>query len=541
MISAPFNIIFPPSTPITPVVPLIIFNGESNSGGYADNNDLTTQQKIPRPAVQIFNNSTLTFEPLQIGVNNIISHAGLTNATHGWEHGLANAVEAGLFTGFSSVYLVKTGQGGSTIAQWATGSAYLNAYISRIQTAKQLILNSGKIPLPFIWYSQGINDRIAGTDATQWKTNTIAHFKNLRQYIGYAPIIEPAFMADQGSYNSYLTDIQATEKYFFVVSSDGAGLRDANHWNTQGMALLASRMVATVVNTIGLDINNYVLTSLLALSGSIPTIIVTPNFAAPTFTLQPSSQLAIEGSTATFSVSASGSPTPTYQWQKQESGTGAFTNISGATSSSYTTGVLTVANDNNDVYRCVATNSQGSATSNNAILGVSIPFTPVNWVGLLNATNASPSAGYISSSSANSGGRSDRAIDATQPFFFIIDLEDANASGTNVIYLSDNNTQDYGWSTSKALITGVYDNGGSAIFRANNILAPTQIALVPTYPCKIKGEKSGDNVVYSLSTNGGASWTVINTHAGVLFGQTTIYLKALFAVAGTKRIKVVQT
>ena len=77
----------------------------------------------------------------------------------------------------------------------------------------------------------------------------------------------------------------------------------------------------------------------------------------------PTAQTAVEGETATFSVTATVSPTTTlsYQWQKQEGGVGAYADINGATSDSYTTGSLTVADDNGDKYRVVV--SADGATS----------------------------------------------------------------------------------------------------------------------------------------------------------------------------------
>lgn len=77
--------------------------------------------------------------------------------------------------------------------------------------------------------------------------------------------------------------------------------------------------------------------------------------------------------TATFSVvaSATGTGDLTYQWQKQESGSGAWANVSGATAASYTTGVLTVADDNTDKYRVVvSTAGAADATSDAATLTV---------------------------------------------------------------------------------------------------------------------------------------------------------------------------
>ena len=90
--------------------------------------------------------------------------------------------------------------------------------------------------------------------------------------------------------------------------------------------------------------------------------------ASPAITQQPLNGTVGVGQTATFSVTASGANL-TYQWQSMASGAGSFTNIGGATSSSYTTPGLTLA-DNGTQFRVVVTNPQGSATSNAATVTV---------------------------------------------------------------------------------------------------------------------------------------------------------------------------
>lgn len=85
---------------------------------------------------------------------------------------------------------------------------------------------------------------------------------------------------------------------------------------------------------------------------------------APAITVQPTGASKVEGATATYTVTATGTPAPTYQWQRQAKGTGAYADISGATSASYTTPALTVAANNGDRYRVVVTNSDSSVTSN---------------------------------------------------------------------------------------------------------------------------------------------------------------------------------
>jgi hypothetical protein len=78
----------------------------------------------------------------------------------------------------------------------------------------------------------------------------------------------------------------------------------------------------------------------------------------------PSSRTVAPGQTATFSTTATGGGTLTYQWERNE------TEISGATSASYTTSPVTAADDGAR-FRVVVSNSVGSAISHPATLSVS--------------------------------------------------------------------------------------------------------------------------------------------------------------------------
>jgi len=99
-----------------------------------------------------------------------------------------------------------------------------------------------------------------------------------------------------------------------------------------------------------------------SVTSSSAVLTVTTVSVAPAITTQPVSQSVTAGGNVTFSVVASGSPTPTYQWKK------GGTNISGATSSSYT--ITGVSTGNAGTYTVVATNSAGSVTSSGAVLSV---------------------------------------------------------------------------------------------------------------------------------------------------------------------------
>ncbi len=88
--------------------------------------------------------------------------------------------------------------------------------------------------------------------------------------------------------------------------------------------------------------------------------------SAPVITAHPGNQAVAPGATANFTVTATGTAPLSYRWQK-----GGVNMNNGGHYSGVTTATLTVSScDGNDVagYRCVVTNSVGSATSNTASL-----------------------------------------------------------------------------------------------------------------------------------------------------------------------------
>jgi hypothetical protein len=82
-------------------------------------------------------------------------------------------------------------------------------------------------------------------------------------------------------------------------------------------------------------------------------------------TSDPSNTTKIKGLTAAFTITASGNPSPSYQWQRNAA------SITGATSASYTTPAVTLA-DNGAQYRCIVSNAAGSDTSASATLTVEL-------------------------------------------------------------------------------------------------------------------------------------------------------------------------
>jgi len=90
--------------------------------------------------------------------------------------------------------------------------------------------------------------------------------------------------------------------------------------------------------------------------------------SAPVITSQPASKTVVELASVEISITAGGYPAPNYQWSKNGTTITDGGSISGATTASlYISGV--VFSDSGE-YTCTVTNSEGSVTSNTAVLSV---------------------------------------------------------------------------------------------------------------------------------------------------------------------------
>jgi hypothetical protein len=130
--------------------------------------------------------------------------------------------------------------------------------------------------------------------------------------------------------------------------------------------------------------------NILEITNSSPegVVFLTPYFfssQSPSFTTQPAPRSAKVGATATFTAVAIGTPVPTLQWQISPKGGSAWTSLPGATGTSYTTPVLTMA-EHGCRYRVLASNALQIATSQEALLSV-IPDPPT-------LSGFAPASGY---------------------------------------------------------------------------------------------------------------------------------------------------
>ncbi len=236
---------------------VFVITGESNSGGVGRNKSATEKERMPRACVQIMNltDGKFGFEDMQLGVNNLRDHFGFKESQyaiyHGFENELANAVEAGAFPGRKQVYLIKTGHGGSRIAQWAKDapSGYWKKFVQRIDAGKKQLPDN---PQWVVWFSLGINDALAKTPVDQWKKQTVAHLKKIKTELPGCIIVMTQFESmGFPKYNAAIAEIAKEEPNVFSVNSKGADLVDIYHWSYAGLKTVTQRMIAVTQKEIG--------------------------------------------------------------------------------------------------------------------------------------------------------------------------------------------------------------------------------------------------------------------------------------------------
>lgn len=132
-------------------------------------------------------------------------------------------------------------------------------------------------------------------------------------------------------------------------------------WKKGGANISGATSSTYVISSVQIpDAGNYTV-AVSNLAGSTTSDIGTLTVeAAAVITAQPVSLTVSIGYAVSFSASVSGAPAPTFQWQKDG------VNISGATDSSYT--ITSTSPGDAGIYRVIATNAVGSATSSSATL-----------------------------------------------------------------------------------------------------------------------------------------------------------------------------
>ena len=244
-------------------------------------------------------------------------------------------------------------------------------------TASFSVSASGTVPFSYQWKKNGTDIPGAtsssyttpattmaddGTKFSVMVTNSAGSVTSNEAKLGVsATAVKPAITTQPaaqsvvaGSVASFSVSVSGTSPFIYQWKKNGTDISGATSstYTTPATSNAddGNKFSVVVTNTAGTATSNDA------------TLTVTSAAVAPVISTQPASQTVTEGETATFSVTAAGT-SPGYQWKKNG------TDISGATSSSYTTPATSSA-DNTAVFSVVVTNSAGTVTSSGAALTV---------------------------------------------------------------------------------------------------------------------------------------------------------------------------
>jgi hypothetical protein len=253
----------------------------------------------------------------------------------------------------------------------------------------------------------------------------------------------------------------------------------------------------TVTGTAGLSVQNIVIA--FTVSPGTP----------PSITTQPSNSAVCSGANASFSVNAPGTGL-SYQWQVSTNGGGSFTNIPGATGSTYTVTSPTTA-ENNNQYQVVISTACASATSNAGVLTVNTA--PAIGTQPINANVCSGSNNTFTVSATGSGLTYQWQV-STDGGATFTNIPGANASSYTITGI----TASLDGNQYHAVVSGTCP---SAVTSNNVTLAvgsPPAISTQPTSQTVCAGVNAvftsatpatGISYQWQVSTNGGTTYTNI--------------------------------
>ena len=240
--------------------------------------------------------------------------------------------------------------------------------------------------------------------------------------------------------------------------------------------------------------------------------------SGPAITGQPADQSLCIGQAGSFTVTSSG----TYQWQLSTDGGTTWSNISGATSASYS--VTGAANLNNNRYRCIVTGQCGSTTSSAATLTVN-PTTVISsqptGLALCQGSSATFS---VTAAGAGLAYQWQVSTDAGATWTAI---PSANAASYNIpsVTTAQNNNQ------YRCVVTGTCGSATSSAatlqVSANITIStqPTSQTVCEATTISFTSGAAGSGITYQwqVSTDGGTTWTNLS-NGGVYSGATAATL-----------------
>lgn len=243
---------------------------------------------------------------------------------------------------------------------------------------------------------------------------------------------------------------------------------------------------------------------------------------APAITTQPLSQTVCPGTTVSFSVAANSG---TYQWQSSVDGGTSYTNISGATSSTYTIANTTVSLSGR-MYRCVVTSACNNSTISSAATlsvtsGISISSSP-------SSVSLCVGGSTIFSTTASGAGLTYRWEKSTNGGSTYTPISGATTSQ----FTLNNVTLAMNGDRYRCVVTGACSVSEISAAATLTVYAPVAITAAPANVEICSGADASFTIVASsvpainyqwqVSTDGGTSWTSIPGANAAIYSMTGV-------------------
>jgi uncharacterized repeat protein (TIGR03803 family) len=222
----------------------------------------------------------------------------------------------------------------------------------------------------FLWVNNGLNAGYTFTAPADTTTRTL--FIYLGGFSSGATLT--AHLSD-GTANDFTATYSSSDKYNELVAI------------TYKAGSAGQTLVITYTKTSNVNGTNGSADLMAAWLGGAQTA---PVNTAPQVTTNPKTQSITAGQTVTFTASANGNPAPTVQWQVSTDGGKTFTNIPGATSTTYS--FTASIGQSGDEYLAVFTNSVNYGITSAATLTVTPASAPAT--GSLSGTSSTAAASY---------------------------------------------------------------------------------------------------------------------------------------------------
>lgn len=239
-----------------------------------------------------------------------------------------------------------------------------NATVALGQTATFSVAANGDSPLSYQWRKNGV--AISGANSASYTTPPVTASDNSALFDCVVTNAYGGATSNSASLSVTVSVTLSTAPAGFQVTYDSQAVSSPASFTSvigtsHSIGVTSPQTVNGTTYVFSSWSDGGAATHNISTPSSNTTYTATFNLVTPQIVQQPMNQTVAVGQPATFSVSATGGTPLSYQWQRNG------VNIAGATSSSYTIGAVATS-DSGAQFRCIVTNSYGSATSSVATL-----------------------------------------------------------------------------------------------------------------------------------------------------------------------------